>query len=92
MLLSGIGLPEGDVDADLQQDARPGRQLRDAVSAVDPTSSLVPALAEGERMMRRGIVALGCNVGLPIGALDGRGTAEDAELVDVDPGGRLTIP
>ena len=69
-----------------------GRQLRDAVASVDPSSGLVQALADGERLMRRGIVALCCNVGLPTAALDGRGTADDAELVDIEPSGRLTIP
>jgi ATP-dependent RNA helicase HelY len=91
-LLAGIGLPEGDVMLTFNKTLDLGRQLRDAVAAVDPSSSLVQTLADGERLMRRGIVALCCNVGVPIAALDGRGTAEDAEMVDVEPSGRLTVP
>jgi ATP-dependent RNA helicase HelY len=91
-LLSGVGLPEGDVMLTFNKTLDLGRQLRDAVAAVDPSSALTQTLAEGERLMRRGIVALCCNVGVPIGPLDGRGTADDAELAAVEPSGRLTIP
>jgi superfamily II RNA helicase len=91
-LLSGIELPEGDVMLTFNKTLDLGRQLRDAVAAVDPTSELIDTLAAGERLMRRGIVALCCNVGVPTAELDGRGTAEDAELVDVDPSGRLSVP
>ena len=91
-LLSGVELPEGDVMLTFNKTLDLGRQLRGAVAAVDPGAELVETLAAGERLMRRGIVALCCNVGVPTSELDGRGTAEDAELVDVDPSGRLSLP
>jgi hypothetical protein len=42
--------------------------------------------------MRRGIVALCVSVGVPLASIDGQGTAEDAEMIDVDKTGRLSVP
>jgi superfamily II RNA helicase len=91
-LLSGIGLPEGDIMLTFNKTLDLARQLRDAVRTVDPASPLIATLNEGERLMRRGIVALCVSVGVPLASIDGQGTAEDAEMIDVDKTGRLSVP
>jgi ATP-dependent RNA helicase HelY len=91
-ILEGIGLPEGDVMMTFNKTLDLARQLRGSIQVVDPKSPLAKTLAEGERLMRRGIVALCCNVGVPLSSLDGQGAAEDAEMVDVEPSGRLAVP
>lgn len=65
-LLSGIGLPEGDVMLTFNKTLDLSRQLRDAVAVVDAQSPLLDTLKDGERLMRRGIVALCVNPSVPI--------------------------
>lgn len=91
-LLAGIGLPEGDIMLTFNKTLDLARQVRDAARSVDPSSELIATLNEGERLMRRGIVALCVNVGLPLAALDGQGTADDAEALDVDTSSRISTP
>src|SRR5262249_33527396 len=57
-LLSGVGLPEGDIMLTFNKTLDLARQVRDATRVVEPESPLLTTLAEGERLMRRGIVAL----------------------------------
>jgi hypothetical protein len=41
------------------------RQVRGATRVLDPKSPLLTTLSEGERLMRRGIVALCVGLGMP---------------------------
>jgi ATP-dependent RNA helicase HelY len=64
-LLNGVGLPEGDIMLTFAKTLDLVRQVRGATRVVDPKSPLLATLAEGERLMRRGIVALCVGAGLP---------------------------
>jgi superfamily II RNA helicase len=64
-LLAGLGLPEGDIMLTFNKTLDLLRQLRDAAEALERQEQVVRMLEDGERLMRRGIVALCCSVGLP---------------------------
>jgi ATP-dependent RNA helicase HelY len=64
-LLAGLGLPEGDIMLTFNKTLDLMRQLRDAARGLERHAPFVEVLDAGERLMRRGIVALCCTVGLP---------------------------
>lgn len=64
-LLSGVGLPEGDIMLTFAKTLDLLRQVRDATRVLNPKSPLLATLSEGERLMRRGIVALCVGLGMP---------------------------
>jgi hypothetical protein len=41
------------------------RQMRDGARALERQEAFLETLGEGDRLMRRGIVALCCSIGLP---------------------------
>jgi superfamily II RNA helicase len=64
-LLAGASLPEGDIMQTFSKTLDLMRQMRDGARALERQEQFLRMLEEGERLMRRGIVALCCSVGLP---------------------------
>ncbi|HEY3079408.1 MAG TPA: DEAD/DEAH box helicase [Chloroflexota bacterium] len=64
-LLAGASLPEGDIMQTFSKTLDLMRQMRDGARALERQEEFLKKLEEGDRLMRRGIVALCCSVGLP---------------------------
>jgi ATP-dependent RNA helicase HelY len=64
-LLAGASLPEGDIMQTFSKTLDLMRQMRDGARALERQEAFLQTLEEGDRLMRRGIVALCCSVGLP---------------------------
>jgi ATP-dependent RNA helicase HelY len=80
-LLAGVSLPEGDIMLTFNKTLDLMRQMRDAASALERQEQLVRMLDEGEVLMRRGIVALCCSVGLPAPAAEPESGVADSASV-----------